>query len=62
MKKLFYPLSLLLLLSAQYGCESYHRDENREEQQEAQANNQGLQNDTQQPHVESEHGGNSGNR
>lgn len=54
MKKLIYPFALLAMMVVQMGCESHHRDDLREEQQES------VQ--TQSPQAEIEHGGNSGNR
>lgn len=59
MKKLFYPLTLLALLFVQMGCESHHQDENIQEQQDEHSS---AQDDLQKPHIENEHGGNSGNR
>lgn len=63
MKKVIYPFALLALLFVQIGCESHHKDEYiQEEQEQAAKDNEGMQNDIQKPHVESEHGGNQGNR
>jgi len=63
MKKLIYPLALLMVLFVQFGCESHQKDEYiQEEEEQAAMDNDGTQNDIQKPHVESEHGGNQGNR
>lgn len=63
MKKLFYPLTLLTLLFVQVGCESHHKDDAiQEEQEQTYQNNEGTQNDIQKPHIESEHGSSAGNK
>ncbi len=54
MKKFMYPFALLVLMVVQMGCESHHKDDLQEQQQES------VQ--TQSPQAEIEHGGNSGNR
>ena len=57
MKKFIHLLFLLGMMVVYVGCESNQRDENIQQQQEAQASET-----TQAPHIESEHGGNAGNR
>lgn len=57
MKKFIHLLFLLGMTVVYVGCESNQRDENIQQQQEAQASDS-----TQAPHIESEHGGNAGNR
>jgi len=63
LRKLIYPLALLTVLFTQVGCEGHQKDEFiQQEQEQASKDNEGMQNGVQKPHIESEHGGNAGNR
>lgn len=57
MKKLIYPFALLALMVVQMGCESHHKDDLQEQQQE---NVQAPS--SPQSEIEHGNGGNSGNR
>jgi hypothetical protein len=61
MKKLIHLLFLGIVMTVGYGCESHHKDDSMQEEEEK-VQTESIQNDTQKPHVENEHGGNSGNR
>jgi hypothetical protein len=63
LKKLTYPFGLCFILIMQLGCQGHHQDELIPEKQRPPYNpNDGVRKNVQQPHVESEHGGNAGNR